>query len=252
MYDETAGDFVDVPVTSDLVEACFGGATPIVDYKVAFVGLGVLEAKVSPKEVADAIEAADKWAWLSDDDETPLPFDHNAALAPNTWVYLRVDFALMNAIPPKGLKTLLEASDSNYKAIDPISGISGFFERMFSGSEYVGESYSHVLFNPGNAMGVTAAKLQSTAFSAYAGKAYVSAFTTLEIVENQSSLDTFYAVQGTEEAAGDAAASFLAALQKALKSVKYVLWGAAGLGILWVGWQGFKYIGKEKRAYKRG
>jgi len=252
LYDEASGQFIDIPVTSGLVEACFGGETPIVDYKVAFVGLGILEAKVTPKEVADAIAAADFWSLPLDTSEEPIPFGATDVLAPNTWVFLRADFVSMSAIPPKGLKTTLEKGDWNYKAINPLGGISGLFERLFSAEEYVGKDYSHVLFNPGNAAGVTTKALRSNVFGSYMGKVYLSAFTTEEVIANQGHLDTFYAIQGTEEGAGDAFKGLLEVLQKALKSIRYILYGVIGAGLLWAGWNIAKYVRKEAKEYDRG
>ena len=182
-------------------------------------------------------------------DGVPVFIDWDASLAPGTWYWLQVRYNGRAAQPTAEVADAVVAK--GHRAIDPLSGVSGFFESIFYREDYIGPDYSTILFNPGKS--VTPASLQSEIFDALgkttggAPRAKVVLFTTAELSEGQGKADDIAEVKDMEQSAGDigsgaseAVSATMDMIAMLFKAIPVVLWiGLAGL----VGYGAYKVYG---------
>ena len=186
----------------------------------------------------------------------PEFWPRNRTVAPGEWIWLQVKYQKMAAQSASRVCDLLEAQ--GYETVNPVSGVSGFFERTFWRDDYVGPDYVNILFSPADRTGVSADALQAEIFDKVGGpdaSATVWFFTTPELKTNQGKADTMRTTKRAEGAAGDvvegiidALARLMSILEKTVRIVPTVTWlalvGAAAFG-------GYKLYGYATRKRKK-
>ena len=217
------------------------------DLGVTLVAVYAYPLNVDIDGAEDLVEAAHAFVRPFTGPEVPTLIADNEPVTPHTWYWLRVTPVGQPPLDTGYVKALLE--EQGYKVIAPDKGISGFFEET---STYVTQGGTYVLFNSGAAMDASAANLRSAVFAPL-GELYPGFFMTPELVEGQSTMDTFYGFQGVEEGAkglGDDTLGFvkelLSMLQTIMKSLPVIIWAALGGAVVFLGWNIYKYIREER------
>lgn len=256
IYDATLDKYVNAEMTVDLIEYMFDSEP----YKIVLAAVYIELIDISSVEILSEVQAfiysAEDFVELSNSVEAPILISDTEALTPNAWVWMRVRFQGMQPVGLSAMREELEAR--GYGVINPVAGISGFFESVFNAADYRTVDTLTMPFNPHDAEGVTQRTLQDMLSSVYGlheglPRAQVSLFTTVETITDQEQLDNFYwfqqseeAVSGTAAAGVDAVRGTLDILQSLLKTVPVFIWLALGGLGAYGAWEGYKYIQRER------
>jgi len=231
------------PITVDLVEAWVDHAM------VASVWRSPLDLADDHAVIAEAkAHVAQKPEfWYGDNREWHFVPD-DQILDPRQWYALRV---LSNGpqLPyTDDLVTLVHSK--GYRAFAPDRGIIG---AVVDDDTWTSSLTRKILFNPNGKQGLTGPKLQKELFGDLITADYtLSLGITDNLIADNSVMDAIDETVKTTENIGDALLAMKDILDLLLASLKYLLWGALGVAAVWAGWQGFKYVNKEVREYKRG
>lgn len=203
---------------------------------------------------------AEQYAWYRSalEGEVPEFFAPDAPIAPNTWVFLLVKYSDMASFSTEGLKWALEKT--GLSVIDPLAGVSGFFESLFYRSDYVGTDYAVVLLNSLGEANISSDKLQTSVFNVFGNtpggqpRAVPRLFTTKELLANQDAAADFHWAQSGEGAVSDlgkgvvdVATGLMNVLNKVLGVLPTIVWVMLGAAVAYVGWRGYKYVRDEMK-----
>lgn len=190
------------------------------------------------KEAEDRVAEHEEFWWGTGRNPIPL-----STITAHEWVWLQVTNE--KGLPPNTGYIAEALRNKGFTVLAPDKGFLGLITP--GTNKYMTESRSIIGFKSNET--ITPEDLTQLIFPDSA--IHIGAFTTEYTRRDQSVFDVAEGIQDT----GESISSLLSTTQKLFSvifgALRYLLWGALGAGVIYLAWNGYKYIDKEYRDYKK-
>lgn len=232
-------------VTVDTLEDVLG-----VD--AVFVSSWELPATVHPDKITDIRKAMDEVD--AQRRANKRLFTGETEVGPNRWLFLRVSFRA-GVDPMKTSEVRDVLLGAGYKAFTPDTGLMGF---LTPSADWSAGNWTEVLFNPGNKAIKVSDLYGLFPKDLLVDSAPVGLYDIRFLREHQELFDFYFKAQRFEESAtgaggavGETLTDLLNDFGKLVGVSRYLLWGAVGVGAIWLGSKAYSIVKESYRSARR-